>query len=125
MHTLTNALEKQNFVSKHAYRILLLLLSPFAPHIAEELNEKFQLGPVLAESAWPKYDAKKLIETKVKIAVQVNGKLRGLIIVEKDEDVEAVKAAAFSNPSVSNFLEGKDIIKTIVVPNRIVNIVAK
>lgn len=125
MHTLTNALEKQEIVSKYAYRTLLLLLSPFAPHIAEELNEKFQLGPVLAESEWPKYDAKKLIEAKVKIAVQVNGKLRGLIIIEKDEDVEAVKAAAFSNPSVSKFLEGKDIIKTIVVPNRIVNIVAK
>ena len=90
------------------------------------MADMFLMGneAILATSDWPKYDAAKLIVNTIEMAVQVNGKLRGTIKVNKDEDDEVVKQAAFELDNVKSNTEGKEIKKVIVVKNRIVNIVA-
>ena len=79
---------------------------------------------ILATSSWPKYDESKLVVNSVEMAIQVNGKLRGTIKVNKDEDDETVKKYAFEVENVIRNIEGKEIKKVIVVKNKIVNIVA-
>ena len=102
----------------------LKLLNPIAPHISEELNQCLENEEILATSSWPKYDESKLVVNTIDMAVQVNGKLRGTISVNKDEEDEVVKEIAFALESVKNNVLGKEIKKVIVVKNRIVNIVA-
>ena len=125
MHQLTSEFEKQENVSKNDYRILLLLLHPFIPHITEELNEKLKLGSVLAQSKWPKYDAQKLMENGIKIPVQINGKLKGFITTSKDENQETIKSKALADITLSKFLGRKSVIRVIVVKDKIVNIIAQ
>ena len=120
-----NEYEKYDSITKDDYRVLLVLLNPDAPHITEELNEKYELGNPICESKWPEYDESKIVEDKVTIAVQVNGKVRGTIEIEKDIEDEKVLDQAFEIENVKKFTEGHDIIKKIVVKNKIVNIVVK
>ena len=122
---LVNELEKQDEITKDDYRTLLVLLNPDAPHITEELNEKYKLGKPICESTWPDYDEEKIVDEAITIAVQVNGKVRGSIDIAKDEDDESVKAKAMKLENVIKFTEGKEIVKTIVIKNKIVNIVVK
>ena len=122
---LLNEMDKLNNITSADYRILLQLLNPFAPHITEELNEICKLGEELSKSSWPTYSKEKTIENELEIGVQVNGKLRGTIHVKKDESKDIVESLAKSEENVKKHLEGKEIIKVIVVPNRIVNIVVK
>ncbi|MBQ8472879.1 MAG: leucine--tRNA ligase [Bacilli bacterium] len=122
---LLNEMEKLETITKKDYRTLLLLLNPMAPHITEELNEIHDLGAHLCESKWPKYDPEKLVEDVVTIAVQVNGKLRGTIEVNLDSKEEKIKKLAMENENVSKHLEGKEIVKVIVIKNKIVNIVVR
>ncbi len=117
--------EKCESITKEDYRTLLILLNPIAPHITEELNEKYSLGEMLCKSKWPCYDEEKTIDNNITIGVQVNGKLRGSVEIVKDEDKESVIEKAKKCENVIKHLEGKEIIKTIVVPNKIVNIVVK
>lgn len=120
---LLNEMDKQKTISKKDYRTILQLLNPFAPHITEELNELYHLGSAFTSSNWPTYEEAKTINTELEIGVQVNGKLRGTIHVMKDADKETLETLAKNEENVKKHLEGKDIIKVIVVPNRIVNIV--
>ena len=120
-----NEYEKYDSITKDDYRILLVLLNPDAPHITEEMNEKYKLGKPICESKWPEYDESKIVEDKVTIAVQVNGKVRGTMEIEKDLDDDKVLDQAFEIENVKKFTEGHDIIKKIVVKNKIVNIVVK
>ena len=122
---MVNELDKMDSITKSDYRILLHLLNPTAPHITEELNEKYELGPVLCESNWPEADESKLEVSTMTIGVQVNGKLRGTIDISVDEDEESIKTKAMEVENVSKFLEGHDIVKVIVIKNKIVNIVIK
>ena len=122
---LVNELEKQDEITKDDYSPLLILLNPDAPHITEELNEKYKLGKPICESTWPDYDEEKIVDDSITIAVQVNGKVRGSIDIVKDEDDESVKAKAMKLENVIKFTEGKEIVKTIVIKNKIVNIVVK
>ena len=122
---LLNEMDKLDTISKKDYRILLQLLNPFAPHITEELNEELKLGKCFTDSSWPVYDASKTIDDELEIGVQVNGKLRGSIVVKKDEDKEKVEEIAKNEDNVRKHIDGKTIVKVIVVPNRIVNIVVK
>ena len=92
--------------------------------MSEELNHDLGNNEILATSDWPKYDESKLVVNTIEMAVQVNGKLRGTISVNKDEEDEVVKEAAFALETVKNNVVGKEIKKVIVVKNRIVNIVA-
>ena len=119
-----NAVYKQEVFPREYALGFLKLLNPIAPHVTEELNEIMGNETILATSNWPKYDVSKLIVNTIEMAVQVNGKLRGTIKVNKDEEDEVVKQAAFELENVKSNTEGKEIKKVIVVKNRIVNIVA-
>ena len=122
---LLNKYDKKDSITKKDYRIILQLLNPIAPHITEELNEVNKLGPEFTKSAWPEYDESKIIDESYEIGVQVNGKLRASITVLKDEDEESVKEKAFKQENVKKYTDGKEIVKTIVIPNKIVSIVVK
>jgi len=122
---LTNELDKQESITKNDYRTLLTLLNPIAPHITEELNEMYALGKTICSSSWPKYDEEKTIDSTVTIAVQVNGKLRGSMNVPINLDKEETLRLAKELDNVKKYLENTTIIKEIVVPNKIVNIVVK
>jgi leucyl-tRNA synthetase len=104
-------------------RDFLILLHPFAPHLAEELGGKLGGGPTLAYAPWPKFDPTLLAEDTIEIPVQVNGKLRDKIIVATGSTEAELKAAALASEKVQQFMEGKPIKKVIVVPKRLVNIV--
>ena len=122
---LTGFYEKCESITKDDYRILLQLLNPIAPHITEELNERQNLGEMFANSKWPEYDESKTILDEVTIGVQVNGKLRGEIKIAKDEEKDSVIEKALKEENVMKHISEKEIVKTIVVPNKIVNIVIK
>ena len=124
MMIFVNAVYKQEIFPREYAIGFLKLLNPIAPHITEELNEMLGIKECLATSSWPVYDESKTVKNEVEIAVQVNGKLRGTISVNKDEDDEVVKKAAFEVENVKRNIEGKEIKKVIVVKNKIVNIVA-
>ena len=119
-----NAVYKQEVFPREYAIGFLKLLNPVAPHITEELNEMLGIKECLATSTWPKYEESKTVKNDVEIAIQVNGKLRGTIKVNKDEDDEVVKKYAFEVENVKNNIAGKEIKKVIVVKNKIVNIVA-
>lgn len=122
---LTNDLDKNETITKSDYKILLTLLNPIAPHITEELNEKYALGKPICESAWPTFDEEKTKESTVNIAVQVNGKLRGTMNVPSNTDKEETLRLAKELENVKKHLENTTILKEIVVLNKIVNIVTK
>ena len=101
------------------------MISPVIPHVAEELWSHFNVSDTIAYQPWPTYDPKALEEDEVEIIVQVNGKLRSKIKMAKDIDREEAQKLALADEHVQKFTDGKDIKKVIVVPNKIVNIVAK
>ena len=121
---LTNSMENEKEITKGDYKILLTLLNPFAPHITEELNEELGYEPICL-SSWPKYDEAKTIDEEFTIGVQVNGKLRGDVTMTEDMSNDEVLQKALANENVQKYINGKTIVKTIVVPKRIVNIVIK
>ncbi len=104
---------------------LVKMLSCIAPHVCEEMWQLLGHETTLAYEAWPTYDESKLVLSTVEMAVQVNGKLRAKISVNKDEDDEKVKEIAFAQDNVKVHTEGKTIVKVIVVKNKIVNIVVR
>lgn len=122
---LANAYDKLDTISRKDYRTLLVLLNPIAPHITEELNEILKLGKPICESEWLTYDENKINDETVNIAVSVNGKLRATFSVSKDTDKDELLNIAKSQENVIKHIEGHEIIKEIVVPNKIVNIVIK
>ena len=122
---LLNEMEKLESITKKDYRTFLTLLNPMAPHITEELNEIYNLGAPLCNSKWPQYDETKLINDTVTIAVQVNGKVRGTIEINIEDDENSIKEKALDNENVNKHIEGKEIVKIIVIKGKIVNIVVK
>ena len=122
---LVNSYMDINSITKDDYMILIKLLHPVAPHITEELNEILGNTKLVENSSWPKYDDSKVVDDVIVIAVQVNGKVRDTIKVRTDENKEVVENEAMKANNVKKHLEGKEIVKVIVVPNKIVNIVVK
>ncbi len=122
---LANAYDKLDSISRKDYRTLLVLLNPIAPHVTEELNEMLNLGKPICESEWLVYDENKISDETVNIAVSVNGKLRATFSVNKDTDKDELLRVAKEQENVIKHIEGHEIIKEIVVPNKIVNIVVK
>ena len=120
-----SAFQKTEKVSKESAKKFVQLLAPFAPHIAEELWSKLGGTSTVAKAAWPKPDESKLGGDTVKMAVQVNGKLRGELNVAKNATKDEILAAAKALPNVQTFTNGKTIVKEICVPAKIVNIVVK
>ena len=122
---LLNAMDKMPNITKKDYRIILQLLNPFAPHITEELNEICNLGKEFTNSSWPEYDPTKTIDNVLEIGVQINGKLRSTIKINKDENKEKIEEIALADDKIKKNIQEKTIVRIIIVPNRIVNIVVK
>ena len=119
-----NTYEEQDTITSSDYNVFLKLLNPIAPHITEELNE--QIGyEKICDSTWPEYDESKTVDNNLTIGVQVNGKLRAEINITLNEDKASILAKAKEEENIKKYLEGHTIIKEIVVPNKIVNIVVK
>ncbi len=106
-------------------RVLLQLLSPFAPHICEELWQIQGFEGLASEAEWPEHDEAKMADTEKTIAVQVNGKLRSTVVVPADSSVEVVSAAALADKKIAGYVEGMEIVKTINVPNKLINFILK
>ncbi|MDT3682686.1 MAG: leucine--tRNA ligase [Truepera sp.] len=130
--TLQNALQKARAGGladtdtwRHGLESLLLLLAPIAPHVTEELWHRLGHEDSVHLQAWPTYDPAALVATTVTLAVQVNGKLRGQVEVNATDDQATVLAAAKGDPNVARHLEGKTIVREIVVPGKLVNFVVK
>jgi leucyl-tRNA synthetase len=125
MMEFTNHFTKQERRPRAAMESLVLLLSPFAPHIAEELWEALGHKRSLAYEPWPRHDESLLVESTVELPVQINGKVRSKIAIAADADQAAALAAAKADPKVADYISGKAIVKEIVIPGRMVNIVVK
>ncbi len=125
MMTLVNDLSAAGGATREEYRILLLLLNPFAPHMTEELWEQLGYGGQLAHAAWPVYDESKCVESTIEIAVQLNGKIRTRMSVAADASSEIVLAAAKADDKIAPALTGMQIVKELYVPGKLVNIVVK
>jgi len=108
-----------------ALRILLPLLSPFAPHLAEELWSRLGFTGLASAQAWPLHDESLLVENEVELAVQVNGKVRERLVVSKDASKEEIEKAALASEKIQEATAGQTILKVVVVPGKLVNIVAK
>ena len=120
-----NEYDKQESISHDDYKILLTLLNPIAPHVTEELNETVLKNKEISSFEWPTYDESKCVDDTVKIACSVNGKLRATIEVPVDTPKDELVKIAKEQENVQKHIEGHEIVKEIVVPNKIVNIVIK
>ena len=123
--TWLNDIEKCGSITKEEYKIFLMLLDPFAPHICEEIWEAQGFGDMIVYQPWPKYDEAKCVDETVEIAVQITGKVRARIHIPADATQEQAIAAAKADATIASLLDGKNIVKEIYVPGRLVNIVAK
>ena len=123
--SLVNEFYKKGSVTRGEYKTLLILLNPFAPHITEELFEMMGFGGTLSASTWPTYDEAKTIDQTVEMAVMIGGRVRAKIMVPADMAEEDIKNTALSDGTVRSALSGKNVTKIIVVPKKLVNIVAK
>ena len=112
-------------VNKAEYKTFLALLNPFAPHITEELWQQMGETGLLSVAPWPTYDEAKTVESMVELAVQVNGKLKCTIKLAVDADKQTAIDTALAEEKVQHAIEGKQIVKQIVVPGKIVNLVVK
>ena len=121
-----NAVYKEDVFPIEYAEGFIKLLNPICPHITEELwKEVLGHDNTIAYEAWPNYDESKLVQTEFDIAVQVNGKLRGTITINIDDKEDEIKEKALSNENVKRHTEGKEIVKVIVIKNKIVNVVVK
>ena len=118
-----DGVEKSTSINKNDFKMFLQILAPFAPHITEELWSSLGEKKSIHISSWPKWDAKKIVEEMIKIAVQVNGKVRSEILIPADMDEESVRNIALKDKSIINWVEGKEIKKIIYVKGRVINIV--
>lgn len=124
--TLLNNIYDAGEINRAELKTLLILVNPFAPHVTEEMWSTLGYGEMLAKDAsWPAYDPEKCVDSTIEIAVQVNGKLRGKLMVAADISAEDAIAAAKTDEKVQSFLTDKNIVKEIYVPGKLVNIVAK
>ena len=126
MMIFVNAIQKENVIPKTYAEGFIKLLNPLCPHITEEIwSTVLKHDGTIAYEKWPVYDEEKIKEDVITIGVQVNGKLRGTIDVNKDSSKEEIENIAKNQENVKKTIEGKEIIKVIVVPGKIVNIVIK
>ena len=125
MMEFTNYFFKVRQRPKAAMERFVQLLSPFAPHLAEELWQQLGHAGTLAYEPWPQFDEALLKEDTIEIPVQVNGKLRGRVVVAAGADRAVMEAAARADEKIAELLAGKTVVKTVVVPGKMVNFVVK
>ena len=123
--TLINDIFKVGKIGRDQLITFLKLLSPFAPHITEEIYHEIGGTDFLTVSAWPEYDEEKTVDAMIEIGVQVNGKVRGTVLIPKDAPKEEALALGKANEKVAALMEGKTIVKEIYVPGKILNYVVK
>jgi len=123
--SMTNVFYKDKFITKAELKTFLQLLNPFAPHMTEEMWQELGEKEELAYHTWPKYDEEKTVEDLINLPVQINGKLRANVEIQKDEDKESIREKIFNNEKIQNYTNGCEIVKEIYVPNKIYNIVVK
>lgn len=116
---------EQLYVLREGVEALIHMIAPFMPHLAETLWQELGHGDLIASRPWPQFNPALVIEDTVTIAVQVNGKLRATIQMQRDIDKQLAEKTALSEHNVQSAIAGKQVVKTIVVPNRIVNVVVK
>ena len=122
---MTNEFYKDKVINKAEYKTFLQLLNPFAPHMTEELFGILGETKTINETPWPVYDEAKTIDDEIEIPVQLNGKVKAVVLVAKEASEEEVKAIVAANESVQKAIEGKTVVKEIYVKGRIYNIVVK
>ena len=122
---LLNEFNDKKSVNKAEFKTFLTLLNPAAPHITEELWEVMEFDGMLNETNWPEWDEEKTVDDTIEMAVQINGKVRGTIVIGKDAEQDEAKAKVLEDERLSEQLEGKNIVKEIYIPGRIFNIVVK
>ena len=125
MMILVNALEKEKEISQEVYEKLLLILSPFAPHITEELWGELSNKESIFKQKWPEYNPKLIKDEKIQLVVQINGKLRDTIEVDADISENDAKKVVLESEKIKKWTEGKKIIKIIFVKGKLVNVVVK
>ncbi|MCK5320695.1 class I tRNA ligase family protein [Candidatus Parcubacteria bacterium] len=125
MMILVNALEKEKEISNEVYEKLLLILSPFAPHIAEELWVELGNKESVFKQKWPKYNPELIKDEKIQLVVQVNGKLRDTIEVDVDIFEDDAKVKALESEKIKKWTKSKEIVKIIFVKGKLVNVVVK
>lgn len=125
MMSLVNEFYSAGKVTKGEMKVLLILLNPVAPHITEELWSIIDSQSRLIDQSWPEWDEEKTVDDMVEIAVQFNGKVRGKIVLAADATQDQARDAALNDEKLKSYMEGKNIIKVIYVPGRILNIVVK
>ena len=123
--SLLNEIYDKGSITKGELRTFLILVNPFVPHVSEELWEVMGFGGMLAVTPWVSYDEAKTVDSTIEVPVQICGKLRATVTIAKDADSATAIAAAKADEKVQEMLEGKQIIKEIYVPGKIINIVAK
>ncbi len=123
--TLVNDIYAEGAIDKANYITFLKLLSPFAPHITEELYESLGGEGYLSVAEWPKYDEAKTVDATKEIGVQVNGKVRGTIVIPADGEKDEILSIAKADEKIASFLDGKTLVKEIYVPGKILNFVVK
>ena len=123
--TLSNEFSSAGKITKEDFRTFLILLNPVAPHITEELWQACDLGGILSEQVWPKYDEKMTIDDEIEIPVQFNGKVRYTVKIARDASQEEAFEVAEKDELFAKNTEGKKVVKKIYIPNKIVNIVVK
>ncbi len=125
MMGLLNVIFEEKHIAKDEYKMLVRLLCPFAPHLAEELWSMLGGEGLCSLAPWPLYDPAKTVDATVEMAMQVNGKLKGTIVLPRDTSREDALAAARADERIAPFLDGKTVVKEIVVPGKIINIVVR
>ena len=123
--SLVNDFYKKGSVTKGEYLTLITLLNPVAPHATEELWQMFGGEGYLSLAKWPEYDESKTVDDEIEIVVQINGKIKGKLTVSADTSDDDIRNAALADETIAALVEGKTIVKTIVVKGRLVNIVVK
>ena len=121
---LVNHLSTLDRLDKNVIKTFLTILNPFAPHISEELNSLLGFHPILSNE-WPDYDSNLIVEEKVTVAVQFNGKTRGTIEILLNTSEENVIKCVTSDRKLGKYFNGMTIIKTINIPNKLINFVLK
>ena len=120
-----NELSKYDSFSKKTIEVLIKLLSPFAPHISEELWQYLGHSKTIAYQDWPKYEEKYLKKKIIVIPIQINGKVRDKIEIDPEQGKEVILNIAKKSKNVSKYLEGKELVKEIYVPKIIINFVVR
>ena len=120
-----NDVTKVGKINKAEFKTFITLLNPVAPHITEELWQIAGFEGALSNTAWPVYDEAKTVDNEIEIVAQINGKVKCKLVVGADEAEDSIKEKALADPKIIEAIEGKSVVKVIVIPKRLVNIVVK